>query len=426
VPEPWERSPDVHCLLDHVIVPIVRLDARNVTKLLAVNGTRSEYRDELLPAFFLRVSPSGARTFGVAYNTPAGQRRRYTIGNAARTSLADARDVARRVLADVVKGEDPQQQKIAERRKRRAGVLTFTDLARRFMRENEARLAATTRYNWTNIIESEIARGSLGTMRPDEITRQDVRELIRRLAQDRPFWANRTFEVVRRVFTWAVTEDLAVSTPCLGLRKPTQEQPRDRVLSSDEIRAVWAALDPEGVLGEAVRLVFYTAARRREVLDARWTEVDMAERLWRLSSTRTKNRQPHVVPLSTGALAVLTRLRAVAPDTEWIFPSPAPGSEERPLQAVAKHMRRIVQRSGVTFWLHDVRRTVRTRLAEMGVPENVAEAVLGHALPRLIRTYNRHEPIPEMRSALEAWSARLDAIVNGTAGLAEVVAFARA
>jgi len=170
--EPWDRSPDVHHLRDHVIVPIVKLDPRNVTKLPAVNGRRSEYRDALLPAFFLRVSPSGARIFGVAYNTPAGQRRRYTIGNAARTSLADARDVARRVLADVIKGQDPQQQKVAERRKRRAGVLTFTDLARRFMRENEGRLADTTRYNWTNIIDSEIARGSLGAMRPDEITRQ--------------------------------------------------------------------------------------------------------------------------------------------------------------------------------------------------------------------------------------------------------------
>jgi integrase-like protein len=273
--------------------------------------------------------------------------------------------VARRVLADVVKGQDPQQQKVAERRRRRAGVLTFADLARRFMRENEARLATTTRYNWNNIIESEIARGSLGTMRPEEITRQHVRELMRRLAQDRPHWANRTFEVVRRVFTWAVSEDLV-------------------------------------------------------------REVDFTERLWRLPGTRTKNRQPHVVPLSTGALGVLTRLLAASGDNEWVFPSPAPGSEERPLQAVAKHMQRIVQRSGVTFRLHDVRRTVRTRLAEMGVPENVAEAVLGHTLPRLIRTYNRHAPILEMRSALEAWSARLEAIVNGTARLAEVVAFARA
>jgi len=111
------------------------------------------------------------------------------------------------------------------------------------------------------------------------------------------YWANRTFEVIRRVFTCAVSEDLVTSTPCFGLRKPTQEQPRDRVLSSDEIRAVWAALEAEPVVGEAVRLAFYTAARRREVLDARWTEMDMAERLWRLPGARTKNREPHGVPL---------------------------------------------------------------------------------------------------------------------------------
>jgi len=118
------------------------------------------------------------------------------------------------------------------------------------------------------------------------------------------------------VFTWAVSEDLVISTPCLGLRTPTPERPRERVLSCDEIRAVWSVLEPEDVIGEAVRLVFYTAARRREVLDARWTEVDLAERLWRLPGTRTKNRQPHAVPLSAGAVAVLTRLRAVSGDTE--------------------------------------------------------------------------------------------------------------
>ena len=196
----------------------------------------------------------------------------------------------------MIKGQDPQQQKVAERRKRRAGVLTFTDLARRFMRENEARLAATTRYNWTNIIDSEIARGSLGAMRPDEITRQDVREVTRRLAQDRPYWANRTFEVIRRVYTWAVSEDLVTATPCLGLRKPTPERPRERVLSSDEIRAVWSALEPEGVIGEAVRLVFYTAARRAEAVAGSLGRYRMGLPLtgsWPRGATAPRRREAH-------------------------------------------------------------------------------------------------------------------------------------
>jgi len=93
---------------------------------------------------------------------------------------------------------------------------------------------------------------------------------------------------------------------------------------------------------------------------------------------------------------------------------------------MAKHVQRIRQRAAVSFQLRDVRRTVRTRLREMGVSQDVSEAILSHAPPRIIRTYDRYQPVPEMRAALDAWSARLDAIVSGELRKAVVVPLARA
>jgi hypothetical protein len=93
---------------------------------------------------------------------------------------------------------------------------------------------------------------------------------------------------------------------------------------------------------------------------------------------------------------------------------------------VAKRTQRIRERADLCFQLRDVRRTVRTRLREMGVSQEVSEAILSHALPRLIRTYDRYEPVPEMRAALEAWSARLEGIVTGESRRAVVVPLARA
>lgn len=151
--------------------------------------------------------------------------------------------------------------------------------------------------------------------------------------------------------------------------------------------------------------------------------MDLEERFWRIPSARMKNREPHVVPLSTGAMAVLVRLKLATGGLEWLFPSPVSAGS---LVAVAKHIQRIRRRTAVSFQLRDVRRTVKTRLREMGVSQDVSEAILSHAPPRIIRTYDRYEPVPEMRAALEAWSARLEEIVSGETRRAVVVPLARA
>ncbi len=330
-------------------MPVVKLTARNVTTLSPQDGaSRADFVDALLPGFVLRVTASGVRTFVVRYFRD-GKARRYTIGRTPPLSLADARDIARRLLAAVTRGSDPQAEKLAERRQRAQRTQTFGSLCERFLFEAKTKdnlpLRQTTLYNWRNIAKVEILP-AFGDRVPEEITRRDVRGLVEAIADQRPYWANRVFELVRRVFSWAVEKDLIVASPCVGLKKPGGEKPRDRVLSSEEIRSIWSALDAEAHFGDAVRLLFYTAARPREVLNARWTEFDL---------------------------------------------------------------------DGVEFQLRDVRRTVRTRLREMGAPQDVSEAILSHARPKLIRTYDRYQPVPEMRAALEAWSTRLEFIVTGPA-----------
>jgi integrase len=88
--------------------------------------------------------------------------------------------------------------------------------------------------------------------------------------------------------------------------------------------------------------------------------------------------------------------------------------------------RRVSERSGVSGWvLHDIRRTVRTHLDALDVSPHVAEAILGHLRPRIERTYNRHEPLPKMAAALEAWARRLDRIVTGQEAGADVLPLAQ-
>jgi integrase len=402
-------------------MPVVKFDARNVRTLPATDGRRTDYTDELLPGFVLRVSPSSARTFGVRYYFE-GRVKRFTLGDVCVVSLAEARDEARRVLAQVAMGRDPQGEKVAAR-KRREGALSFGELAQRFMKDNEARLRPNTRRQWAGILEGKI-QPELGSLAPENVTRAHVRDFVRKIAQDTPYMANRTFQLVRRIFSWAVGEDLVPASPCVGFQKPAEERPRERTLSSDEISAVWAALEAEGRIGDAVRLGFYTGARVSEILGLPFAEIDFSSRLWTVTPERSKNGDAHPIPLSPAAVSVLERLRATAPGQPYAFPGPSPAAGA--VRSIQRCMQRITRRSSVTFRFHDIRRTVATGLASLGTPDYIVDAVLGHTPQRLRRTYNRYQPVRETRVALAAWAAELERIVSGQTGRGDVVPLFRA
>jgi integrase len=405
-------------------MPVQRLTSRNVGSLRPVEGTRTDYFDPSVPGFHLRVSPTGARSYAVFYRTKAGEQRRYTIGAVGpHLTLAAARKEARGVLADVVKGKDPQHDRVESREeaRRKRDAPTFGAIADKFLKESASRLKPNTLKTWRWILAAEVVP-AIGSKRPEDVTKADVRALVARIAADRPTYANRVFELVRRVYTWALEREDVAATPCAGLRKPSPERQRDRVLTDDEVRKVWTAADGDGLLGEAVKLLLLTGARREEVLGATWTELDLDAGLWRLPAARSKAGERRNVPLSSGAREVLDRLKAAGNGSAWLFPSPV---TDGPVRLVAKAAARIRQRSGVDNWTwHDLRRTTRTRLAELGVAPHVAQAILGHTRSGIDAVYNRFEPVPEMRSALEAWSRRLAAIVSGERTVAEVVPFA--
>jgi integrase len=404
-------------------MPTHRLTSRNVRTLCPSGSARTNYYDPTVPGFHLRVSPSGARSFALAYRTKEHLWRRYTFGDVEAIGLADARAEARRILGEVAKGGDPQAARRAARveTRRRRSAPTFADLGARFLEESERVLRPNTLTAWRNIWRAEVAP-ALGRLKPAEVTRADVRSLVEGIAETRPTYANRTFELVRRVFSWAVEKDLLASTPCIGLKRPAPARSRDRVLTDAELRAVWAAAGQEGPLGDALKLLLLTGTRREEVLASRWAEYDLEAGLWRLPSVRAKTKTPRSVPLSGAARELVARLRAAAGESPWAFPSPR--NREQPLRLVARSAARIRQRSGVDFVWHDTRRTVRTRLAALGVRPDVAEAILGHAQRGMSAVYNRYEPLPEMRSALEAWAAQLARVIGG-AGTAAVVPFER-
>jgi integrase len=401
-------------------MPVVKLNARNITTLKAVGGVRTDYRDELLPGFFLRVTPHGTRTFGIVYTTRDGRLRRCTLGPVGPVGLAEARARAKRLRGAVAQGDDPHGDQMKARRQRLTAA-TVEDLVEAFLASKEA-LAwrPKTRQEFARILRVEVVP-AFGDLKPEEVKRGEIRALVDRLSDRAPVMANRVFEVTRRLYTWAIGKDLVETSPCVGLSKPSPETQRDRVLTEDEIRAVWVGCDAEpGIIADAFRLMLVTAQRRGEVLSMRWQDVDGS--WWTIPAELAKNGLAHRVPLSRQALTILERLRKRAAGP-WVFPSP---TTDRPIENPQKAAERLRERSKVAdLRLHDLRRTAASLMTGMGISRLTVKKILNHAERDVTAVYDRHSYDPEKRSALDGWGRRLDAIVSGMKGRENIVALRR-
>ena len=404
-------------------MPTLRLTARGVDALRTLPGqARTEFFDERMPGFHVRVTASGAKSYGLLYRH--GRRRcRLTLASADKVTLADARDLARAALKDLANGIDPAAKKKADRM-----ADTFDELAEQYLEK----WAKPRKKSWRDderIINNKLSP-TLGKQRVQDITRADVRSLLARIAtgslkgqrKPAPIEANRTRAVLRKIFNWAISEDLAERNPVLGVPPPGIERQRDRVLNDGEIRAIWDELDNEHPLIAAIfRLLLLSAQRRGEVLSMRWEDVDFNTAWWTIPGERAKNGLPHRVPLSTQALAVLDDVRRENPKSRWVFPSPKGNTH---IGTVQKAVERLRNSTEVEFRLHDFRRTAASHMTSMGISRLTVSKILNHVEQGVTRVYDRHSYDPEKREALEMWSAQLETIVVGEPG-ATVLPFAR-
>ncbi len=381
--------------------------------LVAIDGKRTDYRDAAMQGLILRVSPpmdetkDSVRTWCVWYRVgPKNGKlaRRLTLGRYPELSLAAAREEAARVRADAKKGLDAwAERKAAEEGARKARLVgeTVEDLGERFLARHAKTLAARTLYEYDRILTLNVYP-EIGSLPPARVERAHVRALVEKVAERAGVQANRTLAFLHRLFAWALEVDMLSANPCAGIRKPTEEKPRERVYANEELRAIFEAV-PGTELADLVPLIAYTAVRSEEARSARWAEIDLDQGVWTISDT--KEGKPHLVWLSAGTLRVLDGIQRNGP---FLFAAPTREGFMDPPQKATETVR---ERSGVAdFRLHDLRRTVRTRLPGLGVSPDVAERVLGHALPGMRRVYDQYDYLPQTRRALEAWSAELDRI----------------
>ena len=273
-------------------------------------------------------------------------------------------------------------------------------------------------------IESRLRR-TLQTIlhRPaEEIRRREVRELLDSVAdQQMQREAGKRRQTVGAMFRWAVSQDMVAADPTAGLRAYDPGTPRDRVLSVHEIAALWGWLDTGDMPpdpADILRLQLATGARCGEISGMCAEEIDRDQWIWTLPPERSKNLNPRVTPIIGVTRGILeARLTITSRGPLFKTETAKPLTSAHIGHFVLSRTDRIPI---AKFTTHDLRRTVATVLAEMGISFELIAAVVGHEAGSkntrtLVRHYVRSDLIERKRTVLEGWDRRLGEIVNGTA-----------
>ena len=390
---------------------MAKLTAKAV-ETIRPTAVRQEIPDSLLPGLYLIVQPTGARSWAVRYRIDS-RPRKHTLGPYPAIDSKSARALGTKVLRAAAEGRDPT----GERQEQRANSVEKV-VAQFLATHGQRNYRPRTFQEAARLLRQNLV-ARWGNRPIASITRKQLRDMLEQLvANGTPMLANRAHSIIRKLFGWAVEHEIVAVSPCVGLKAPAKESSRDRILTDQELRAVWLAAGQMGVYGSLVRLLILLGQRRGELAGLTWSEVDLDERLISLARERVKNDRAHEIPLSPQAIDLIE----VLPRNSERYVLSLRGG---PIGGFGKLKVRLDKTCGVKNWvLHDLRRTVVSGMARLGVNLPVIEKVANHisgSFTGVVRIYQRHDFAEEKKKALELWGAHVESIVSDKPAKAKVV-----
>jgi integrase len=363
---------------------------------LRPRATRYAHPDPELRGMYVRITPGGHKSF-VAVARADGKQVWITIGPADVMPIAEARERAREIVRRVRAGL-PAIEARGETVAQVAAAWIRRHVEKNGLRSGKVIVRMIGRHvlpAWGGRAFTSLRRGDIATLIDGVEDRHGARQ------------ADIVLSLISGVMSWYATRHDDFRPPIVrGVRRQSPHaQRRSRVLDDDEIRALWLAAGGAGSFGAAVKLLLLTAQRRAKVVGMKWDDVSPAGQ-WTIPREAREKGNAGVLGLPEAALAVIRSQPRFAGNPR-VF---AAGRGRGPIADMTNAKARFDAAAGVTGWrLHDLRRTARSLMARAGVPREVAEQVLGHALPNIEATYNVFHYRDEKAAAL----ARLAALIGG-------------
>ena len=360
-------------------------------KSLKPTASRYELYDANLAGFGIRVSPSGAKSW-MAFSRNMERKTRVTLGRYPQMPLGQARQRAMNTLMKMADGEFQRSTKI------QLFEHALDDWYKKDQAQNKSFLQVK------NAMELHV-RPRLKDFKLANIEKRDIIKIIDRIAMKAPTQANRVLAFTKRFFNWCVSRDLLAISPANGIAKAKTEVSRDRVLSKDELTAIYSAtFEMPYPFGPLLRILTLTGQRLNEVAGCQWTEINLEEAKWELPRDRSKNKTSHVVHLSNPVSKEFATLMNPT-NQELVFTT----TGKTPVSGFSKAKKQLDKISGVNDWrLHDLRRTFATVATEtLGYEPVVVDRVLNHvngSVKGIAAVYQKGQYLEKRKIVLDAWA----------------------
>lgn len=386
-----------------------------LVKNLKPQNTSYDLREKSGHGFAIRVMPSGYKSWLFFYHFES-KKQRMTLGSYPEISLANARELHREAVKCLANGKNPTtEQQRAKMESRTAN--TVNDLIMEYLEK----WAKPRKRSWREderILKRDIA-SSIGKYKVKDVTKKDILIILDQvISRGASIAANRTLAVIRRMFNFALERDIIPTTPCYGIKAPTKENKRDRVLSFEEVKFFWQGLDSAGMselTKLALKLQLATAQRIGEIVASEWTEFDLINGWWIIPALKAKNSNAHRVPLSKLSLEILQQIKRESDDAKWLLPAPR-GDKHFAPTSISRAIRRNIDafKNIKHFTPHDLRRTAASLMTSLGVSRLVVGKLLNHVESSVTAIYDRHSYDKEKRQAIDIWGLELENILTPT------------
>jgi integrase len=381
------------------------------------NGARLEIAD-VESGLYLYVETSGARRFVARYRVN-GVRRKRTLGPAGDESiykLETARESMRAIKREIAAGLDPDavSRATTETADQIAKLLVPAVWAEYKARHLERNVAESTRSKYKSVYTNRI-EPAWKAKRIDAITKKEVLEMLDAIPTDECSAFDNAVTTLSAFFGWCLGRDIIKALPIAGIKK-NEYHPRHRTLNDAEIKTIWDACDSLEVnraFAALIRLLILTGARRCEISDLQWSEIDFDARTMTIPGNRTKNGLPLTIYLTNAMLGVLRELPRFK-NSPWVITSDGRAA----VSGFANFKAKLDKATGqmVHWTLHDTRRTISAGCARLGVAQQTVERILNHksdSFAGIVGVYQTHNFAAEMRAGWERWSDHVAAVVTG-------------
>jgi len=415
-----------------------RLSVAAIERIKPHPTKRLEIADAAKPGLYLVVQTSGVKSFAVRYRFNGASRKLTLKGF---PSIDMARKLAQDALDAVAEGRDPAHEKIATRNmpSNKLEDVFAEFLAKHVRRRDRKPIRESSRRETGRLLGMKPSSPDLSAWEPrvpksgvlrdwagrdaQGLTKRDVLNLLDVIVKrGAPVGANRTLAALKTFFGWCVKRDILASSPSDHVDGPSPEKGRERALEDSELVAIWRAAEETGYpYGPMVQTLLLTGQRRDEIRKGVRSEFDIANALFKIPGSRTKNGREHHVPLSDAAVRIITRIPKLKSKAGWLFTiegsvavSNLARRKRRLDSAMLRELRKANPEAQLRRWrLHDLRHTLKTWMQKDRIPKDVRNAVQNHYDKDMDELYGHYTFEKEKRDALERWAHHVEALLSG-------------